>query len=62
MAYIIWLFTAVLTAKIGVVAVAVRVTVFEPAKRYSSSATLYNEVCRSSLPSSRVPVPKFKQR
>jgi hypothetical protein len=32
--YIVWLFASVLTAKVGVVAVAVRVAILEPSKSY----------------------------
>lgn len=60
--HVVWLFTAVLAAEVGVVAVTVRVAVLEPAERFSSSATLHNGDGRLILPSSRVPVPKFKQR
>jgi hypothetical protein len=33
--HIVWLFTSILTAKIGVVAVSIRVAVLKPSKSYS---------------------------
>jgi hypothetical protein len=33
--YVVWLFASILAAEVGVVAVAVRIAVFEPSESYS---------------------------
>lgn len=60
--YIVWLLASVLAAKVCIVAVAIRVAVFEPSKSYQSVSINVNAASCEGSPSSKVPVPKFKQR
>lgn len=60
--YIVGPFVAILPAKVGVIRVAGAVAVFNPGQSYLLSAMLNLNVPGVNIPSSKVPVPKFKHR
>jgi hypothetical protein len=66
--YVVWLFTAVLAAHVGVVCVARAIAVFHPSKSCNRQRlatdphSMDDRTMDSCVPSSSVPVPKLKHR